>query len=153
RWSKASARSARRRRRASARSSRRWSASRAPPDRRSRMTAPHAAPATMPDGWATAAPGEGDLDPGRLGTVVAWLDHLPNANVHSILVARRGALVFEHYRRGADERWRDPLPEATHGPATKHDLRSATKSVTGLLVGLALACKAIPSLDAPVFAY
>jgi len=68
-------------------------------------------------------------------------------------VARRGALVFEHYRRGADERRRDPLPEATHGPATKHDLRSATKSVTGLLVGLALARKAIPSLDAPVFAY
>jgi CubicO group peptidase (beta-lactamase class C family) len=62
-------------------------------------------------------------------------------------------LVFEHYRNGADERWGSHFPEATHGPETKHDLRSATKSVTGLLVGIAHDLKLIPSLDEPVFQY
>jgi CubicO group peptidase (beta-lactamase class C family) len=84
---------------------------------------------------------------------VDWLDCLPRANIHSVLVVRRSTLVFEHYRNGADERWRVPLPDATHGPEIKHDLRSATKSVTGLLMGLALERKLIPSLEESIFQY
>jgi CubicO group peptidase (beta-lactamase class C family) len=107
----------------------------------------------LADGWAISTPAEVGLDPEKVGAVVDWLDRLPNSNVHSILIARHGALVFEHYRDGPDERWRDPLPDATHGPETKHDLRSLTKSLTGLLVAIALDRKLIHSLDERVFMY
>jgi len=105
------------------------------------------------DGWTILAPEEVDLDSKTLCAVIDWLDDFSNSSVHSILVARRDALVFEHYRIGPDERWRTALPDAMHGPETKHDLRSVTKSITGLLVGIALDRKLILGLDEPVFAY
>lgn len=110
-------------------------------------------PAEVADGWTISEPDAVGLDPKGLCSVADWLDGAPRLNVHSILVVRRGALVFEHYRKGADERWRSPLPNATHGPETKHDLRSATKSLTGLLIGLAHERRLIPSLDEPIFQY
>jgi CubicO group peptidase (beta-lactamase class C family) len=113
---------------------------------------PHSlAPTTMRDGWATSAPEDVGLDGERLGAVVDWLDRLPGANLHSLLVARRGALAFEHYRKGTDER--ESLPDAQHGIAVRHDLRSATKSVTGLLAGIALERNHLPGLDARVLDY
>src|SRR5262245_18629459 len=151
RWSRASARSATRLRRARPRSSRRWNGSREPRDGHARMTSP--SPPQLPDGWTTSAPEAVGLDGSRLGAVLDWLDHLPNANLHSLLVARCGALAFEHYRKGTDERSRDLLPDAQHGVAVKHDLRSATKSVTGLLAGIALERKQLPGLDARVLDY
>lgn len=111
---------------------------------------PSPRPAELPDGWATGSPEAAGLDGDRLGAVVDWLDRLPGANLHSLLVARRGALAFEHYRKGTGEGGRDWPPDAQHGGAVKHDLRSATKSVTGLLAGIALARKHIHDLDAPV---
>src|SRR5437870_8568906 len=105
----------------------------------------------MRDGWAASTPEQVDLDPRGLCSLVDWLDHLPGSNIHSVLVARRARLAFEHYRVGADERWQTSLPEASHGPTVKHDLRSATKGITGLLVGIALERKLIPSVNEPVF--
>src|SRR5262245_27727601 len=95
-------------------------------------------PVDIADGWPIVAPEDAGIDGATLGAVVGWLDDLRGSNIHAIVVARGGALVFEHYRRGADDRWGTPLPDQVHGPDTKHDLRSATKSVTGLLIGLAL---------------
>src|SRR5262249_37358275 len=116
-----------------------------------RTTSERPVPASMQDGWATSAPAEVDLDGGRLSAAVDWLDRLPSANLHSLLAARRGALAFEHYRKGTDQR--DSLPDGQHGLAVSHDLRSATKSVTGLLAGIALERKHLPGLDARVLDY
>lgn len=88
-----------------------------------------------------------------LSAVCQWLDTVPKSNIHSILVARHGALVFEHYRTGSDERWREALPDLNHGIEVRHDLRSVTKVVTGLLVGKALEQHLIASLDEPVFSF
>ena len=53
-----------------------------------------------------------------------------NANIHSILVARNGKLVFERYFAAADGRpWSSELI---------HNLASATKSITALVLGAAL---------------
>lgn len=92
-----------------------------------------------------------ELDSDRLAAVVSWLKSLEGANIHSILVARRDVLVFEHYRAGPDERWGTPLPAAEHGIETKHDLRSITKVVIGLLAGQVLAASSALSLDARIF--
>ena len=85
--------------------------------------------------------------------MTGWLDRLRTSNIHSVLVVRRGALAFEHYRDGNDQQWLVSLPNANHGPTVKHDLRSITKSVISLLVGIAVDRKLIPGLDEPIFNY
>lgn len=105
------------------------------------------------DSWSVAEPDSLGLDDTQLQSLAGWLDRLPGCNVHAVVVARNGALAFECYRNGDDEKWRKPIKAATHGPGTKHDLRSATKSILGLLVGIAVGEGAVSSLDEPIFAY
>lgn len=100
-------------------------------------------------GWI----GTDDFDQARFDAVVKWLDLLPGSNIHSIVVARHDTVVFEHYRDGDDRRWGTELPNASHGPECLHDLRSATKSIVGLLFGIACTRGLIPDLDVPVFDY
>ena len=45
-----------------------------------------------------------------------------------------------------------PLGSVTFGPDTLHDLRSVTKSIVGLLYGIALDRGLVPSPDAPLLA-
>ena len=59
--------------------------------------------------------------------------------LHSVLVLKDGETFAEAHFRGADESWGVPLGERDHGPETLHDIRSVTKSVVGLLYGIALA--------------
>jgi len=62
-------------------------------------------------------------------------------------------LVFEHYAAGHDERWGTPVGRVEFGPDVKHDLRSVTKSVTSLLVGIAIDRGLIRGVDEPVFGF
>jgi len=73
--------------------------------------------------------------------------------VHAVLVARRGSLVYEQYLDGTDERWGAPLSRVEHGPEMRHDLRSVTKSVVGLLIGIAIDRGLVAGVDAPVFSF
>jgi CubicO group peptidase (beta-lactamase class C family) len=90
-----------------------------------------------------------DIQP--LSAIANWLSKIDGSNIHSIVVVRSGALIFEQYMKGADERWRKPLPGVEHGPDVKHDLRSVTKCVVGLLVGKAIETGLLPSLAQPIF--
>ncbi len=71
-------------------------------------------------------------------------------NLHAVVVARGGKLVFERYYEGADERRGRPLGTVNFGPDVKHDLRSVTKSIVGLLYGMALADGKVADLDRPL---
>jgi CubicO group peptidase (beta-lactamase class C family) len=73
--------------------------------------------------------------------------------VHSVLVMRGSETVAEWYFEGQDEVRGRSLGVVTFGPETLHDVRSVTKSVVGLLVGIALQEGAIKSLDTPVLDY
>ena len=75
------------------------------------------------------------------------------ANVHAVVVARHGRLVFEQYFPGYDEPW--GLDDGQHefDATTKHDMRSVSKSVTSLLVGIAIDRKLIKSADKPVLKF
>jgi CubicO group peptidase (beta-lactamase class C family) len=70
-----------------------------------------------------------------------------------VLVVRHDKLVFEHYFAGPDERWGRPLGTVTYDASMPHDLRSATKSVVGLVVGIAVERGWIKSIDTPVLSY
>jgi CubicO group peptidase (beta-lactamase class C family) len=70
--------------------------------------------------------------------------------LHAVVVARHGKLVCERYYAGADECWGRPLGVVEHGPDRLHDLRSVSKSVVGLLYGIALEEGLVPTLDQPL---
>ena len=109
------------------------------------------APVALNDGWSIAGQAEVGLDPAKLCQLDAVIAQWPKANVHSVVVVRNGKLVMERYFAGEDERWGDKLGRVTFGPETKHDLRSISKSVTSLLVGIARSEGKFPDLDSSVF--
>jgi CubicO group peptidase (beta-lactamase class C family) len=97
--------------------------------------------------WTIANPENAGLRSEPLRDLVEWLDGFGQANIHSVLVVRQGRLLFEHYRAGEDQCWGEPLGNVAHGPDGKHDLRSVTKSVISLLLGIALDRKLIRDMD------
>ena len=65
--------------------------------------------------------------------------------LHTLVVSQGGRLIIEHYGRGEDEAWERPLGTVTFAPDVLHDLRSVSKSVVGLVYGIALAAGKVPS--------
>src|SRR4051812_10466606 len=107
------------------------------------------APTTLDDGWLTDRPENVGLDGARLCGIADRMT-AANANVHAVVVARRGKLVYEHYSSGYDEPWGGLESHYDFSAATKHDMRSISKSVTSLLVGIAIDRKLIAGIDDPV---
>ena len=70
--------------------------------------------------------------------------------LHGIVVARSGKIALERYFEGPDEEWGRSIGRVAFGPETLHDLRSVTKSVLGLLYGLALAQGKVPAPERPL---
>jgi CubicO group peptidase (beta-lactamase class C family) len=108
-------------------------------------------PAKLDDGWMAAAPAAQGFEPDRLCALDKFLGQWPAANIHSVVVVRHGKLVMERYYSGIDYRLGRFLGFVDFGPTVKHDLRSISKSVTSLLVGIALGEGKFPDLDSPLF--
>ncbi len=72
--------------------------------------------------------------------------------LHSVIVARHGRIVVERYYAGEDAEWGVPLGVVQHGPETLHDVRSVSKSIVGLLYGIALGQGKVPPPEAPLLA-
>ncbi len=98
------------------------------------------APEPIGDGWPTATPAEVGLDVEPLREMVRAIVDQEMTLTHSVLVARRGRLVVEEYFYGFD---RD----------TWHDMRSASKTLTSALVGLAIDAERIDSVEAPALGF
>jgi CubicO group peptidase (beta-lactamase class C family) len=73
-------------------------------------------------------------------------------DLHVVLAARSGQTCLEHYGTGIDENWGAPLGNVAFDADTLHDLRSVTKSIAGLLYGIALDRGLVPPPDAPLYA-
>lgn len=82
-------------------------------------------PENAGDGWHVSGPADVGLDGAVLDSMSAAIRSGAFGRVESVLVARRGRLVFEVYFGGGG---RDAL----------RNTRSATKTLTGMLVGLAI---------------
>jgi len=63
-----------------------------------------------------------------------------NGKINSILVFKEGRLIFERYR-------------SSHDRNMLHDIRSSTKAITALLVGIAIDKGFIKSVDDPILNY
>ena len=113
------------------------------------LTAQHQQPTATGDGWTVGALSVTGADMTRLAELVAAIHDGELSNLHSVLVAQDGVLVFEQYFEGSDERRGEALGTVRFDQTTLHDLRSVTKTITGALVGLAAEQGAL-RLDAPV---
>jgi CubicO group peptidase (beta-lactamase class C family) len=109
-------------------------------------------PVSLDDDWSIASPESVSMDETRLCGIAARLQ-LTGSEVHSVVVARRGKLVFEQYFPGLDQPWGEKEAIREFTATSIHDMRSASKSVISLLVGIAIDRKLIASADEPVFKF
>jgi CubicO group peptidase (beta-lactamase class C family) len=99
----------------------------------------HFHPADKQDGWPIAEAASAGLDTSRLQALESAVASGDLKKIGSVLVARHGKLVYEAYFDG----------DAT----TLRDVRSASKSVTSMLVGIAIDKKLLPGVSATVLPY
>lgn len=97
-------------------------------------------PSIPDDFWKASTPAAEGMDGAKLEAAVKAIQARGWA-IHSFLVVRHGKLVLERYGADGDR----PL-----GPGDLHVLHSTTKTVTGALVGIALAEGRLPAPSAPV---
>ena len=109
-------------------------------------------PMALDDGWQVEPPAAVGLDGVRLCAMAARLQ-ANQSNVHAVVVVRRGKLVFEQYFSGDDDPWGEPAGQFSFDATTKHDMRSVSKSVTSLLVGIAIERRLIAGADEPVLRF
>ncbi len=107
-------------------------------------------PISNGDGWTIDRPESVGVDTGQLCTLDKFIGRWKEANIHAVVVARAGKLIMERYYTGADERLGDPIGTIAYAPNVRHDVRSISKSVTSLLVGIALRQGKFPDLDTAV---
>src|SRR5215510_145705 len=113
-------------------------------------------PVARDDGWPVATVNDDKLiDRDALCRMAERLSS--TANVHAVLVAHSGKLVFERYFRGSDE-----IPGRIYGRRvenvifdadTLHDMKSVSKSVASLAVGIAIDRGLIGSVNEPIFSF
>lgn len=106
--------------------------------------------------WRTTAEAEAGFAPGFAARLDQFILSGQARNIHGVVIARRGKLVLENYYEG-DDQVRDekgrPHPERVAFSAERsHELRSVSKSIVGLLYGVALRDGKVPPLDAPLLA-
>jgi len=89
--------------------------------------------------WPTSPPEEQGMDSTKLAAMLDFL-HSDSRNIHSILIARHGKLVFSVYFPPFN---RDDL----------HNLYSCTKSVTSAAVGMAIRDAFIKDVSTPAYTY
>ena len=69
------------------------------------------------------------------------------------MIVRHGRLIFEAYGSGAFRPWRGELADFPYDATTPHDVRSVSKSVVSLLVGIAIDRKLIGGVEDRIFDY
>ena len=95
------------------------------------------------DGVVAGDPADVGLDAEVLRGLLSYVESHGNHGVHSVLVHRNGVLVLEEYYPGTKYMGR----EIEFGPEDTHYLASVSKSVTSVLVGIAIDLGLIESVE------
>jgi len=97
-------------------------------------------PARGNDGWVTAHLAEKEIDTTTIFSFFRTMSSEKGHGIHSILLFKNQHLVLEEYY-------------GKYNASETHDIRSATKSITALLVGIALDKGFLQSIDDPINKY
>lgn len=90
------------------------------------------------------------MDPVMIQNLVYAIHKGVYPNIHSLLIARNGKLVYENYFDGFELIESDP-PLKHFTKDNLHDLRSVTKSITSACIGIAIEQDKIKTVDQKVF--
>ena len=101
---------------------------------------PATPPAPAPDEWPSASLKAANLSAARLGAMTDAIRSGAFKQITSVLVARGGKLAYEAYFGDA-------------GTGTLHNTRSATKTVAGMLIGIAIDQGLLAGVSAPILAF
>ena len=94
-------------------------------------------PEEMADGWKTAPPEDVGLERTSLEGIVNAIAGGEGGVIHSLIIVQNDRLVLEEYFHG-------------YGAEDLHAIASCTKSVTSLLIGIALDRGLVAGIDVPV---
>ena len=103
------------------------------------------------DNGCDAPAGDGGIDRAALCRMADRL--AATANIHAVLVARGGKLVFERYFRGPDEIQSRRVGPVAFDADTLHDMKSVSKAVASLAIGIAIDRGLIKGVDQPLFSF
>ena len=92
------------------------------------------------DGWQTAYPDSVGISSATLQAAEKAIRAGDFKQVTSLMIARKGKLVFESYYDGSEA-------------SVLRNTRSATKSITGMLIGAAIENKMLTGIDARVMSF
>lgn len=95
-------------------------------------------PTQLKDGWATASIDDFGIDKEGLTRLVSDIQANKLVNTHSVLIAKEGKLVYENYFEGFNA----DIP---------HDLRSASKSISSAIIGIAIDEGIIENVDQKLY--
>jgi CubicO group peptidase (beta-lactamase class C family) len=98
------------------------------------------APTAMQDGWPTDTVSSASIRAQRLAEMESAIRSGELKKITSVLIARHGKLVYESYFDDG-------------GPAVLRDTRSATKTITSTLVGIAIDQHKLPGVNARILPF
>ncbi len=106
----------------------------------------------QPSAWPSIEPGDAGFAPDLAARLDKAISEKRIWNLHGLVVLRNDRLVLERYFEGEDRaRGVGAIGRVSFGPYTLHDLRSCSKSIVGLLYGIALLQGKVPAPEAPLF--
>ena len=97
-------------------------------------------PEKTDDGWETASLSEADVDPAKINSLILNILNKKFKNIHSVIIIKNGKLILEEYFDGYHM---DKI----------HPIQSDTKSITSILIGIAVDQRIISDLDKKVYEF
>lgn len=95
-------------------------------------------PTQLQDGWITTSMDDFGIHKKELSRLIDDINANKLVNTHSVLIAKENKLVFETYFDG-------------HNANIPHDLRSASKSISSAIIGIAIDDNIIKSVDEKLY--
>jgi len=91
--------------------------------------------------WTEVAPEEQGLDSGKISEMFEFIEE-NSYDIHSVIIVRNGYLLTEEYLYNSKpldtKSYSDLLPPKSYSGPIFHDQASVTKSLTSILIGIAL---------------
>jgi CubicO group peptidase (beta-lactamase class C family) len=110
-------------------------------------------PAVRDEGWQVSSLQEAGFDIAKMQTLTYKLINDDHSNAHAVIIEHDGKLIYEQYLEGSDQNWGSDIGRVKYDYNMRHDLRSVSKSVTALLLGIALGDGYQSALSKPIIDY
>lgn len=109
------------------------------------------APSAMSDGWEVAHAATINFDSRIFSELISEVSSGKYGDVHNILIAKDGKLIFEQYFAANGKLTGPSISEIYQ--KKPHHLASITKPITSILLGIAIDRQNVRSVDDPIYRY